>query len=154
VRVNVASGPALATVPSVVGLSLAEAIAKLHAAGLNDNPSIVDSDAPQNQVIHQNPGPGTSVTKGTSVDLQVSNGPQPVSITDVVGYSASQAIQTLQGEGFKVVPTYQTVSDQSEDGVVLAQDPPGNSQATKGSTVTLTIGQYSAGPPPGTTTTG
>src|SRR5512142_782552 len=68
VRVNVMSGPAQTLVPSVVGMSLAQAIATLHAKGLNANPTIVSSDAPQNQVIHQNPAPGTSADKGSTVD--------------------------------------------------------------------------------------
>jgi serine/threonine-protein kinase len=153
VRVNVMSGPQQLSVPNVVGESVTTALANLHSAGFNGNPTIVPSDAPQGQVIHQNPAPGSSEAKGTTVDLQVSAGPPQVTITDVVGYSATQAVQTLQGEGFKVVQQYQTVSDQSEDGVVLAQSPAGNAQAAKGSTVTITVGQYSAGPPPGTTTT-
>jgi eukaryotic-like serine/threonine-protein kinase len=154
VRVNVSSGPQQASVPNVVGQTASEATTNLRDAGFNPNPSYVNSDAPQGQVVHQNPAPGSSAPKGSSVAIEISNGPPQQTITDVIGYSAAQAIQTLQGEGFKVVPTYQTVNDQSEDGVVLAQNPAGNAQAPRGSTVTLTIGQYSAGPPPGTTTTG
>jgi len=152
IRVNVMSGPQQVSVPNVVGENISTALANLHADGFNGNPTYVNSDAPQGQVIHQNPAPGSSVPKGSTVDLQVSNGPPQVTITDVVGYSATQAVQTLQGEGFKVVQQYQSVSDQSEDGVVLAQNPAGNAQAPKGSTVTITVGQYSAGPPPPTTT--
>lgn len=112
----------------------------------------MNNDAPQGQVVHQNPGPGSSAPEGSSVAIEISNGPPPVTITDVIGYSATQAVQTLQGEGFKVVQQYQSVSDQNEDGIVLAQNPAGNAQAPKGSTVTITVGQYSAGPPPPTTT--
>ena len=41
-----------------------------------------------------------------------------------------------------------------QDGIVQSQSPEGGSQATKGSTVTIVIGQHSPGPPPTTTTTG
>ena len=151
VRVNVASGPQQAHVPSVVGQSLSQASSTLHSAGFNVNPTYVDSSAPQNQVIHQNPAPGTPVPKGSTVDLQVSNGPPAVQVPDVVADSSQLAAQTLANAGFTVSRQYQSVSDPTQDNIVQAQSPSGGTQATKGTTVTITIGQYSPGP--GTTTT-
>ena len=150
VRVNVASGPAQAHVPSVVGQSISQASSTLHAAGFNVNPTYVDSSATQNQVIHQNPAPGTAVPKGSTVDLEVSNGPPLVQVPDVVADSSQLAAQTLTNAGFQVSRQYQSVSDPSQDNIVQAQSPSGGTQATKGNTVTITIGQYSPGP--GTTT--
>jgi serine/threonine-protein kinase len=150
VRVNVASGPAPATVPNVVGLSLAQAIDALRNAGLNPNPTIVPSDAPQNQVIHQNPAPGTKATKGSTVDLQVSNGPPQVSVPPVVGETAQQAVSDLQGAGFVVNQQFVSVSSADQDGIVQQQTPDGGTSAAKGSTVTIEIGQFT---PAGTTTT-
>jgi eukaryotic-like serine/threonine-protein kinase len=150
VRVNVMSGPAQVNVPSVVGQSLSQAINTLHAAGLNDNPTLTDSSAPQNQVIHQNPAPGTSVSKGSTVAIQVSNGPPQVTVPPVVADTSQLAVQTLENAGFKVSQQYQSVSDPSQDNIVQAQSPDAGTQAAKGSTVTITIGQYSPGP--GTTT--
>jgi serine/threonine-protein kinase len=149
VRVNVASGPAPATVPNVVGLDLAVAISKLRAAGLNPNPTIVSSDAPKNQVIHQDPAPGTSATKGSSVALQVSNGPPQVSVPPVVGETAQQAVADLEGAGFRVVQQPVSVSSADQDGIVQSQNPDGGTTATKGDQVTIEVGQFS---PTGTTT--
>src|SRR5213078_729109 len=101
VRVNVMSGPEQVAVPSVVGSSLAAATTALHNAGFNVNPSYEDSNAPQNQVIQQNPTPGSRVPKGSTVDLKVSNGPPEKSVPDVVGYTSQQAVQTLESAGFK-----------------------------------------------------
>jgi eukaryotic-like serine/threonine-protein kinase len=155
VRVNVMSGPATGTVPSVVGLSLQDAISTLNKVGFNANPKYVNnSTAPANQVISQSPVPGTSATKSTSVTVQVSNGPPQVTVPDVVGYTSQQAVQTLQAAGFQVNQQYQnTGADQ--DNIVQSQNPAGNSTATKGSQVTIVIGQHSPGPPqpPPTTTT-
>jgi eukaryotic-like serine/threonine-protein kinase len=153
VRVNVASGPAQATVPSVVGLLLADAITKLHAAGLNANPTIVSSDAPQNQVIHQDPAPGTRATKGSSVALQVSNGPPQVSVPPVVGETAQQAVADLEGAGFRVVQQPVSVDSADQDGIVQSQNPEGGTSATKGDQVTIEVGQFSPGPPTTSTTT-
>jgi len=154
VRVNVMSGPAQGTVPSVVGQPLPQAIAALRRAGFNPNPTYVDSSAPANQVIHQNPAPGTSEPKGTTVDLQVSNGPPSTSVPDVVGETSQQAVQDLEAAGFQVNPQYVSVNDPSQDNIVQAQNPAGGSSAPHGSTVTITIGQHSQGPPPPPTTTG
>jgi serine/threonine-protein kinase len=154
VRVNVMSGPAQGTVPNVVGYSLAQAISALRNAGFNPNPTIVPSDAPQNQVIHQDPAPGTKATKGSSVALQVSNGPPQVSVPSVVGETAQQAVSDLEGAGFHVTQQPVSVDSADQDGIVQQQNPDGGTSATKGSTVTIEVGQFSPAPPTTSTTTG
>jgi serine/threonine-protein kinase len=152
VRVNVMSGPATAQVPNVFGLSINAASDKLHAAGFNPNPISVDSDAPQGQVISQNPAPGTPRPKGSTVDLRVSNGPPLTEVPDVVGYTSQQAVQTLESAGFKVAQQpVSTTADQ--ENIVQDQNPAGGSQATKGTTVTIEIGQSAPAPPTTATTT-
>jgi len=155
VRVNVSSGPKIASVPGVVGLSIQDATAKLNADGFNPNPSFVDSTAPQGQVVSQSPAPGTSEPQGTSVKLSVSNGPPQVTVPDVVGYTSQQAVSTLDAAGFQVQQQYQA-TDASQDNIVQRQSPAGNAQAPQGSTVVIVVGQHSPGPPPppATTTTG
>jgi eukaryotic-like serine/threonine-protein kinase len=156
VRVSVMNGPQKATVPSVVGLSLSEATSRLNGAGFNANPKYVDSTAPKDQVVSQNPTPGSSEPKGSSVTLQVSIGPPQVSVPDVVGYTSQQAVLTLQRAGFTVVQQ-PVATGADQDNIVQSQSPNGGSSATKGSQVTIVVGQHSPGPPPPpptTTTTG
>jgi serine/threonine-protein kinase len=156
VRVNVMSGPATASVPNVVGMNIADAQTALHNAGFNGNPSYVNSDAPQGQVISQSPAPTTSETKGTTVNLKVSTGPPQVTVPDVVGYTSQQAVSTLEAAGF-LVTQQTTATDASQQNIVQQQNPAGNARALKGSTVTIVVGQHSPGPPPPpptTTTTG
>src|SRR5439155_14061744 len=146
VRVNVMSGPKTASVPSVVGDSLSEATTTLHNAGFNVNPTYIDSTATENQVLSQNPTPGSTEAEGTTINLKVSNGPPKVTVPDVVGYTSQQAVSTLEQAGFLV--TQQTVAtDASQQNIVQSQNPIGNSQALKGSTVTILVGQHSPGPP-------
>jgi eukaryotic-like serine/threonine-protein kinase len=152
VRVNVSSGPKIASVPGVVGLSIQDATAKLNADGFNPNPSFVDSTAPQGQVVSQSPAPGTSEPQGTSVKLSVSNGPPQVTVPDVVGYTSQQAVSTLDAAGFQVQQQYQS-TDASQDNIVQRQSPAGNAQAPQGSTVIIVVGQHSPGPPPPPPTT-
>ena len=114
-RVNVMSGPKVSAVPSVVGMSIADAQTALHNAGFNGNPTYVNnSDAPQGQVISQNPAGGTSEPQGTTINLSVSNGPPQVTVPDVVGYTSQQAVSTLEAAGFKVQQQY-TSTDPSQD---------------------------------------
>jgi eukaryotic-like serine/threonine-protein kinase len=153
VRVNVMAGPAQGTVPNVVGLTAAQATDALRTAGFNPNPSYVNSDAPKDQVIHQDPAPNTTANKGTTVNIQISNGPPEVTVPSVVGETAQQAVGDLEAQGFVVNQQTIAVSDPSEQGIVQAQNPDGGTSATKGSTVTIEVGQHSPGPPTGTTTT-
>ena len=153
VKVNVMSGPVTKPVPNVVGESIDVATANLHAAGFNPNPTYVDSDAPQGQVIHQTPAPGTSAREGSNVALQVSNGPPKVDVPSVVGETAQQAVSSLESQGFQVNQQFVAVSDPTQDGIVQSQNPEGGQQATKGSTVTIEIGQSSPPPPTTSTTT-
>jgi serine/threonine-protein kinase len=152
VRVNVMSGPAQESVPNVVGETAAQATADLRDHGFNPNPTYVDNDAPQGQVIHQNPAPGSTEPKGSSVDIQISNGPPQVPVPPVVGETAQQAVSDLEGAGFQVTQQYVSVTDPTQDGIVQSQNPDGGTQQTKGSTVTIEIGQNSPAPPPPTTT--
>ena len=151
VRVNVMSGPALGTVPNVIGDTVQQATTALQSAGFNYKLTYVQSDATQGQIVHQTPGPGSSEAKGTTVDLQVSNGPPMVTVPDVVGYTSQQAVQTLEAAGFLVSQQYKA-TDASQQNIVQSQNPLGNSQAPKGSTVIIVIGQSSPAPPPATTT--
>jgi len=154
VRVNVMSGPATAAVPNVVGQTAAAATTALRNAGFNPNPRYVNNDATQGQVISQTPAPGSTEPKGTSVTIEISNGPPQKSVPDVVGYTSQQAEQALQSAGFQVTQQYISVSDPSQDNLVQSQNPPGGSSATKGSTVTIVIGQNSGPPTTTSTTTG
>ena len=72
----VSLGPVLVTVPDVVGLGQAEAEAALTALQLVPG-SIIDQESetvPAGSVISQNPPAGTSVARGTAIDLVVSLG--------------------------------------------------------------------------------
>ena len=154
VRINVSSGPTPVSVPNVVGQSLNNATAALNRAGFKVNPTYVESDQPQNQVVGQSPEAGQQGAKGSTVALTVSNGPKTVMVPDVRTLDAGTATSTLQNDGFKVKYTYTTVTDPNQDGIVLDQNPESPTQAKPGSQVTLVVGRC---PPTGcqaaTTTT-
>ena len=90
-----------------------------------------------------------------------------VAVPDVVGKTTGAANATLGAAGFPAVQQQQTVTNQSQDGIVLSQNPSAQSQARKGATVTIVVGRFQATTTtttpttpttttttPGTTTTG
>jgi len=67
----------------------------------------------------------------------------------VTNNDVDSARATLQAAGFKVKVQTQDVSDPGLDGIVLSQSPTGDTKAPKGSTVTITVGNFAVpGPPP------
>lgn len=77
VTVYVSKGSAQlpAEVPDLIGLTEAEARAKLSGKGLRTGTvKLVDSDKPLGQVVNQTPGKDAKLAKGDAVDLEISNG--------------------------------------------------------------------------------
>jgi serine/threonine-protein kinase len=150
VRINVSSGPRPVAVPSVIGQSYDSGAAQLQSAGFTVGRVDVDSSQPAGQVVDQSPPGNSTAAKGSSVTLSVSKGPTTVTVPDVSLQTGPDARATLTAAGFKVVVVHQDTDDESLDGLVMSQDPGGNTQADPKSTVTLTVGQFV--PPPDVTT--
>jgi len=75
VRLAVAKGPEMVTVPSLRGLSLENATQKLADVGLTARIIRVSSSEPAGSVIAQDPAGGQKVKKGSAVRINVSEGP-------------------------------------------------------------------------------
>ena len=137
VTILVSSGKPKVTVPSLVGKSRDTAVAELTQRDLVANVVQVSSEKPANQVTAQNPAPGVVVLSGASVRINVSSGPKPVAVPSVIGLSYDSAAAQLQSAGFTVGRA--DVDSNQPAGQVVDQSPPGNSTASKGSSVTLSV---------------
>ena len=137
VTILVSSGKPKVTVPSLVGRSRDAAVAELTQRDLVANVVQVSSAKPANQVTAQNPQPGVVVLAGASVRINVSSGPKPVAVPSVIGLSYDSAAAQLQSAGFTVGRA--DVDSDQPAGQVVDQSPPGNSTASKGSPVTLSV---------------
>jgi serine/threonine-protein kinase len=146
VRINVSSGPKPVAVPSVLGQNYDSASSSLLGQGFAVKRNDVDSSEPAGNVIAQSPGPNTSVPPGATITLTVSRGPKDTPVPSVVNLDVDSARTTLVDAGFKVRVVYQDTTDQSLDGVVTLQDPPFNTPAKPGTTVTVTVGRFTATP--------
>jgi eukaryotic-like serine/threonine-protein kinase len=99
VTLTVSSGPELVQVPAVVGRTLDDALAAVQDAGLRATIERRDDNAPENQVIESRPPAATSIPKGETVVLVVSNGPQETTSTSSSSTSTSSTTTTTTGGG-------------------------------------------------------
>ena len=141
VTIIVSTGPKKVDVPNVVGQNRDQAVSALTSAGLKPNVVPVNSLEPVNTVLATAPKAGTEVLEGTAVRVNVSSGPKPVAVPNVIGSAFESAQSTLQGVGFAVARN--DVEDPAAAGTVVGQTPAAGTQQSKGSVITL---QVSSGP--------
>lgn len=135
VNLVLSSGPQPIDLPNVVGEPIDQATGDLRDAGFQVrlSPDQVYSDQPAGSVATQSPDTATA-QKDATVTLTVSRGPQLFPVPDVQGMSRKDAEAALKSAGFKTrvfdlgILGHATVHDQS---------PGANSQAPKGTTITL-----------------
>jgi beta-lactam-binding protein with PASTA domain/tRNA A-37 threonylcarbamoyl transferase component Bud32 len=126
----------------LIGKSASAAGVELSHAGFV--PKEVDSPnaAPTGQVFKVSPDPGTQLTKGSPVEIDVSTGPPTtpfVTVPDVVGKTYQTGGSLLQQAGFVVGQPQTQASDTVASGVIIAESPASGSEAHQGDTITLTV---------------
>ena len=146
VRINVSSGPAEVDVPSVIGLSFADATSALQNEGFAVARKDVESEEPKDTVVDQSPS--VRAQKGSTITLSVSKGPKTSTVPDVGSQDEGSARSALESAGFVVQVVRQDVTDPGLDGIVLSQSPRGGAKEKKGTTVTITVGHFPTAEPP------
>ncbi|MHB8262355.1 MAG: Stk1 family PASTA domain-containing Ser/Thr kinase [Acidimicrobiales bacterium] len=141
-----------AFVPGVVGDTLSTAESIIHSAGLRYNVNFIDSTSAANTVLKQAPAKGAQESRGSTIQLYVSNGTSPppagVVVPSVTSDSTTGAANTLGKKGFNVSSTYSyNYSSAIANGYVIGTQPPAGSTQPYGSTITLVVSQ---GPAPAT----
>lgn len=130
-------------VPSVVGLTRAEARQELESAGfevrITEQPS---NDVEADRVISQDPPGGAKAEEGSTVEIVVSTGPEQVQVPDVVGRTQAEAELLLADVGLRM-RTVPVENEEAEPGTVVAQDPKAGTEVQKDSEVEV---QVSKGP--------
>ncbi|WP_347346568.1 Stk1 family PASTA domain-containing Ser/Thr kinase [Microbacterium sp.] len=102
IRVYVSTGQVKTTVPPLVGLSRADAVAALQAAGLTLGTVIAHNDPAQaaDVVLSADRDEGAEVAKGTVVDLIVASG--KVTLNDLTGYAVEAAQRELASDDLQL----------------------------------------------------
>ncbi|MBA3347799.1 MAG: Stk1 family PASTA domain-containing Ser/Thr kinase, partial [Actinobacteria bacterium] len=150
VRVNVSKGPRPIVVPNVIGQAYESAESQLQGAGFAVEREDVPSSEAEGIVVAQNPAADTEQGRGSTVVLQVSEGPQTSGVPDVTSQAEDQARQAIRSAGFRVRVVRQDTDDPTLEGIVVSQDPAGGTELEPNDTVTLFVGRFVEAPPPPT----
>ncbi len=140
VRLLVSNGPEQVSVPDVVGLSQASAESEIQGAGLSTTVQEQESEETVGNVISQDPSGGSELERGSTVTIVVSTGIPQADVPDVVGLSERDATIQLGNAGLAPVRRERTVTDPSQDGVVIDQRPGGGSEVDEGTQVLILVG--------------
>jgi serine/threonine-protein kinase len=138
VVLTISDGPGNSIVPiDLVGMSLIDARTALSAVGLLVSATeAVPSDEAQGTVLKVTPEPGSTITAGRGVVLQIASG--QVLVPSLIGTDALQAKTILVQAGFLVNEVVGYDANQPI-GVVIRQAPDAGTTQTIGKSVTITI---------------
>jgi eukaryotic-like serine/threonine-protein kinase len=125
-------------VPLVTGADVAAAARRLRNDGFKPVVERVRNEADRDEVIGQDPQPGTELEVGSEVTLTVSDGPGTRGVPDVEGLTRRRARQRLRAAGFRVRERRESDEEVTE-GRVIRTLPPIGSEVAVGSTVTIVL---------------
>ncbi|MFN3866872.1 MAG: PASTA domain-containing protein, partial [Demequina sp.] len=141
----VSQGARQEVVPEVVGLMERDAIAALNDAGFPvGEPTTRYSDTvPQGEVMSSTPAQGETVRHDAEVSLELSDGPEPISIPDVVGSTESAAVAALEEFALQVTVERERTRE-APRGEVFRQNPDAGADGIRTQAITIWV---SDGPP-------
>jgi beta-lactam-binding protein with PASTA domain len=142
----VSLGPERTDVPDVAGLGVEEAEAALAAANLalGERDAVFDTKVPEGAVVATAPQAGSEVRPGTPVTLQLSKGPAPVPIPNIVGARVNAARGALGDVDLRAKVT-ERFSESVAKGRVIRVKPKVGAIVPAGGQVEVVV---SKGPPP------
>lgn len=134
------NGVNMVTVPSVVGLSEADALISLNQMNLGITVTGRESSdtIEAGKIIRQEVEAGTSIARNSTVGVVVSTGPEKFSMLDVSGKTEQSAIAALKDKDLEVTSEY-IYSDEIEKGIVISSNPTPNTMIMKKDKVTITV---------------
>lgn len=139
------SGPATGTVPDVTGLTIAAASAAIVAAGFSVGTIDVpyNNTVPAGQVFDQSPAGGSTAFVGSPVDIIASNGPEPLTVPNVIGMTDADAASLLTSLLLRHTVTF-GFNTVVPAGIIYSQAPSAGQPIAQGGTVSYIV---SLGPP-------
>ncbi len=137
----VSDGPAQLQVPTVVGSTKERAIGQLQGQGFTHTERTAHHDTiGVGVVISQNPEGEARAPVGSSVELVISAGPQPIEMPRVIGLSRDRAEGMLEGLGLEVSTTFAR-NNEVPAGVVAGQQPSPGADVNPGWSVQLVVSE-------------
>ena len=138
------------TVPTVVGLSRADAANALGDQGLTlrgvEGAGRYDDKVPAGRVARQNPDPRTLVKRGRPVTVVLSLGPRRVTVPDLRGKTLPAAQAAISGTGLALGHILGALAPNHEaPGSVIEQDPDPNAAVPPATGVDLLLAMAAPG---------
>ena len=136
------SGAKQIPVPNVLGMTQEKATEEIRSSGLEVSkvtPGYSD-EYDEGQVMDQSPSGGQTVEEGTGIEIQVSQGPEPVKkvkVPDLKNKTREEAEELLKEAGLEGIAS--EAQDDAEEGTVFEQDPAADEEVDEGSTVSYTV---------------
>lgn len=149
VRVNVSGGAkGSTTIPDFKGMDIDNALAYIDNNGLvrGKVEYKFDDNSVQNIVIDQSPDPETDISKGNTIDLVVSKGPETkyTYVPSLKGKKIGQAEAILSNAGLKAGTKTEVLTDDKEkDGIIISAEPGEKTKVKEGSSVNISYYKYS-----------
>ncbi len=150
VALVVSSGAKTVSIPNVVGQTVASAESTLLAAKFVVTTRYINNPAAVGTVTSETPGASTQAPEGSTVSLDVSNGPSQISVPNVVGQPVAQAANTLGADSLTLGNVTYAASPTIANGDVISTNPAAGTTVAPNSAVDVVVSQ---GPGSSTTTT-
>ena len=129
------------SIPSIAGLSKTEAQKALTQLGVNLTVASrsFSEDVPAGKIISSNPGGGGHLSKGGTVTIVLSKGPERISVPTLSGLTPDAATAALTAAGLRAGNTVQDFSSTIASGMVIDGDPVAGTQVRRNSIVNIVI---------------
>jgi eukaryotic-like serine/threonine-protein kinase len=146
VTLTLSAGPRPVEVPAVEGLEREEAVGTIEDADLAvEVAEEHHEEVAEGLVVRQSPAAEEVVDEGTSVELVVSMGPEPIEVPDLRGESVSTARSQLEELGLGLEIGDRRYDDDLPADAILGQDVDAGTTLVRGDTVEVVV---SDGPEP------
>ena len=140
ILINVSTGPEQREIPDVAGLSYADAVKKLTAAGFGKfkQTEAASTVAQSGKVLNTTPPANQTAALTSEITLVIGTGPVTRSIPDVTGQTSDVATKNLNTLGFPTILTA-PVDSTEPAGQVLGIDPPSGTDTALDTAITLKV---------------
>lgn len=142
VAVIVSTGPELVTVPDVIGLSPADARARLSTAGLTVSPAMDEGGTGEPGTISAtDPAGAAEVPRESVVVLMVVPAPTGITLADYTGMGSRAAREAIVAAGLIVGEVTHDLDEDRNPYIILRQTPVAGTVVEPGSAVNIVINE-------------
>lgn len=131
-------------VPAIMGKVGSQYEQELKELGLKYEVSgYIESDLEENFVVDTFPKVGTSVKKGDTVKVVLSEGVEKVQVPDIINYTIDKARVLLNNIGLSIGNVEERFSDVYDPGKIMIQNPSYNTGVEEGTSVDIVVSKGS-----------